>query len=72
MKPAHSPAGVIVTVEDNGCGFDPSDKTKPRPALDNIESRLRQQCGGTLTISSRKGGGTSVKVRIPLKQIEKE
>lgn len=65
-------AGVIVTVEDNGCGFDPSDKTKPRPALDNIENRLKQQCGGTLTISSRKGGGTSVKVKIPLKQIEEK
>ena len=70
IRTQQTDAGILITVEDNGKGFDPSDKTKPRPALDNIESRLRQQCGGTLTISSRKGGGTSVKVKIPLKQIE--
>ena len=63
-------AGVLITVEDNGCGFDTNDKTKPHPALDNIENRLKQQCGGTLTISPRKGGGTSVKVTVPIKSLE--
>lgn len=70
VRTQQTDAGVQITVEDNGRGFDPSDKTKPHPALDNIESRLKQQCGGSLTISSREGGGTSVKVKIPLKQIE--
>lgn len=68
VRTQQTDAGVLITVEDNGRGFDPSDKTKPHPALDNIESRLKQQCGGSLTISSREGGGTSVKVRIPLEE----
>ena len=68
IRTRQTDAGVLITVEDNGRGFDPSDKTKPHPALDNIESRLKQQCGGSLTISSREGGGTSVKVRIPLEE----
>ena len=70
IRTQQTDAGVLVTVEDNGKGFDPNDKSKPHPALDNIESRLKQQCGGTLTISPRKSGGMSVKVRIPLKQLE--
>ena len=58
--------GVSITVEDNGRGFDPHDKTKPHPALDNIESRIKQQCGGTLAIAS-KPGCTTVTIFIPLK-----
>ena len=68
VRTQQTDAGVLITVEDNGKGFDPNDKSKPHPALDNIESRLKQQCGGSLTISSREGGGTSVKVRIPLEE----
>lgn len=56
--------GVLITVEDNGTGFDPNDKSKPHPALDNIESRLNQQCGGTLKIASTPGK-TTVTVFIP-------
>ena len=65
IRTEQTDAGVLVTVEDNGKGFDPSDKSKPHPALDNIESRLKQQCGGTMVISSNKSG-TLIKVRIPL------
>lgn len=57
-------AGVLITVEDNGRGFDPNDKLKPHPALDNIENRLKQQCGGTLKIDSAPGC-TTVTIIIP-------
>ena len=57
-------AGVLITVEDNGRGFDPNDKLKPHPALDNIENRLKQQCGGTLKIDSAPGK-TTVTIFIP-------
>ena len=57
--------GVLITVRDNGKGFDPGDRSKPHPALDNIESRLDQQCGGTLTIASEPGC-TAVTIFIPL------
>lgn len=56
--------GVFITVEDNGKGFDPNDKLKPHPALDNIENRLKQQCGGTLKIDSAPGC-TTVTIIIP-------
>ena len=57
-------AGVLITVEDNGRGFDPNDTSKPHPALDNIENRLKQQCGGTLKIDSAPGC-TTVTIIIP-------
>lgn len=57
-------AGVLITVEDNGRGFDPNDKLKPHPALDNIENRLKQQCGGTLKIDSAPGC-TTITIIIP-------
>lgn len=34
-------------------------------ALANIKKRLEIMCGGKMTISSRKGGGTVVTVSIP-------
>ena len=58
--------GVFITVEDNGKGFDPDDKHKPHPALDNIESRLKQQCDGELKIESAPGK-TTVTLFIPQK-----
>ena len=57
-------AGILITVEDNGRGFDPNDKLKPHPALDNIENRLKQQCGGMLKIESAPGK-TAVTIFIP-------
>ncbi|MGX8704862.1 MAG: sensor histidine kinase [bacterium] len=54
-------------VEDNGPGFDPNvdDNDEPHIALNNIRHRLELMCNGTLEISPREGGGTSVKVTIP-------
>lgn len=66
VRTRQTDAGILITVEDDGKGFDPGDKTKPHSVLDNIESRLKQQCGGTLTIAS-KPGKTTVTIFIPRK-----
>lgn len=57
--------GSEIVVEDNGPGFAPADDHEPHIALNNLRQRLEWMCGGSMTITSRKGGGTSVKVTIP-------
>ena len=54
-----------IIVEDDGPGFTPSDDNDPHLALDNIRLRLEWMCSGTLSITPREDGGTSVKVTIP-------
>lgn len=67
----------IVTVEDDGVGFDTStlgfqepDSEHNRIALNNVSMRIRQICGGTLNIESTPGQGTCVTMIIPLKKEE--
>ena len=38
--------------------------------MNNIRERLEMMCHGTLTISSREGGGTRVTVTIPIEKEE--
>ena len=57
---------VEIIVEDDGPGFKPTDDNEPHIALNNIRERLEMMCHGTLTVSPREEGGTSVKVTIPL------
>ena len=64
VRTGQTDEGVLIIVEDNGKGFDPNDTSKPHPALDNIENRLNQQCGGTLKIHSMPGK-TTVTIFIP-------
>ena len=59
-----------IVVEDDGPGFRPADSDEPHIALQNIRRRLAMMCGGTLTIASRKEGGTAVTVSIPLPKPE--
>lgn len=54
-----------IIVEDDGPGFGSVDNNEPHIALKNIRERLKLMCKGTLEISPREGGGTSVKVTIP-------
>ena len=63
--------GCEITVENNGAGFDPAaNDDEPHIALANIRQRLQMMCGGELTIAPRDGGGTVVKVTIPLQNPE--
>ena len=65
IRTGRTDSGAEITVEDTGPGFDPSNESKPHTALKNIQQRLEMMCGGTMTITPRKGGGTVVKVTIP-------
>ena len=56
--------GVEIIVEDTGPGFDPTDGSRPQPTLTNIRHRLEMMCGGKITITPRKEGGTVVRMTI--------
>ncbi len=58
-------AGAVVTVEDNGPGFDPAAVTdEAHIGIRNIRDRLEMMCGGTLEIRSGEAG-TAITVTIP-------
>ena len=67
VRTRHTDAGIEITVEDNGPGFDPNDDSKPHPTLTNIRQRLEMMCGGRMEICSRDGRGTVVTLSVPEK-----
>ncbi|MFZ6012530.1 MAG: tetratricopeptide repeat protein [Bacteroidota bacterium] len=57
---------LILTVEDNGVGFDHQIKLISKGVgLQNVESRI-QSLEGTMLIDSNKGNGTTILINIPL------
>ena len=63
--------GHEIVIRDNGKGFDPeSAKTSSGThiGIANVRERIEQMCGGTLTIESRIGEGTTVTIRIPAQE----
>ena len=59
---------IRITVTDDGVGFDPAAaRTDERPhiGIQNVTSRLQSQCGGTLTIESGRGRGTTAAIILP-------
>ena len=65
VKTEKNETGSVIIVEDTGPGISNDDNGEPHIALNNIRQRLEMMCKGTLTISSRNGGGTIIKVTIP-------
>lgn len=62
------PAGVRLTIQDNGIGFDPlSAGATGGLGLVSMKERVRF-AGGTLSVNSRAGKGTRVTAEIPLKR----
>ena len=64
-----------VTVSDTGVGFDPAHYTedgKVHVGIRNVQERLRVMVGGTLTVTSTPGVGTTAIVTIPKKKEERE
>lgn len=60
--------GYSVKVIDDGAGFDTDNEGKDdrtHIGLANVKARLRAQCGGSLTIKSIPGEGTTVTIMIP-------
>jgi signal transduction histidine kinase len=59
--------GVTLLVEDDGCGFDPARLTRSGRGIGLAGMRERSQLlGGTCTIESAEGRGTTVRAWIPL------
>lgn len=62
---ASDDSAVVLEVRDWGVGFDPATVGQGHFGLEGIRERTRL-LGGELTIDSRPGGGTIVRVRLPL------
>lgn len=62
-------ADVVLTIADNGIGFDPSVTTSGM-GLSNMRSRV-QRLGGAMSVESRAGAGTSVEIRLPVKPADR-
>ncbi|MBU5433019.1 sensor histidine kinase [Intestinimonas sp. MSJ-38] len=63
-----TPLGVEVTVSDDGVGFDPEhlpQDGKDHLGLQLVRDRLKMVCGAKLTVESKIGQGTVVRVFIP-------
>lgn len=64
---------TLITVSDNGVGFEQSDiKGGDHIGLNNVATRIKDMCGGTLKIESKKGEGTVVTVYLPDEGSEKQ
>lgn len=57
----------IISIEDNGIGFDINKTKKDSVGLKNAKERLQIVVGGKVTITSKINEGTKVEIRIPRK-----
>ena len=63
--------GYQVIIEDDGCGFDPEqvkNDGRKHIGIESVRSRLKFMVGGTLTVKSAIGKGTTVIIEIPGKE----
>ncbi len=68
LKFSNSNAKIILSIQDNGLGFNVNEKTHSGGGLNNIDYRV-QQVGGTLNISSNPSGGAKLEIVIsPVKK----
>lgn len=69
-------AAIIITVSDDGKGFDLQEQkdqsVRSHIGIENVKNRLALQCGGTLSIESEKGVGTTATVIIPKGETQNE
>ena len=64
-----SEIGLVVTVSDDGCGFDPDKVCTGRYGLRNMRERA-ESISGRLYVTSRLGNGTRVTLHIPPEGLE--
>lgn len=72
VETRETPEEYILTVRDDGAGFDPSvppNDGKSHIGIKNITERLEMLCGGRLEIESQKGAGTAASVHIPKRPV---
>ena len=67
-----TPSAYVVTVRDDGVGYDPmgtQDDGRTHIGINNVRSRLASMCGGALSIETAPGMGTTATVRIPKEKL---
>jgi signal transduction histidine kinase len=64
LRIAFETSTLSISIHDDGCGFDPA-ACPPGHGLGNLQRRL-QAIGGSFTIESRLGAGTTVALRLPV------
>ncbi len=57
--------GYLVLIEDNGVGFEQSSVKDASVGIKNTKERLEILCKGQVSLSSKKGEGTIVRIKIP-------
>ena len=61
----------VIEIKDDGVGFDVNSKKddgRDHVGLENVKNRLKQMCGGALTVKSLDGVGTRIIITIPQKK----
>lgn len=68
VRTEETDTGYVITVQDDGMGFpvkpDEQD-TRSHVGIENVRGRLDAHCGGTLTLHSERGVGTTAIITIP-------
>ena len=74
IKTEETEESVIITVTDDGIGFDVAELKENyiHVGLENAKNRLATMCNGTLSIDSKKDIGTTVTITIPKPEEELE
>ena len=62
-----SPPDLVLSIRDDGCGFEPGQQTGAGFGLHTMRERI-QQAGGRFWLESSPGQGTRVTARIPLEK----
>jgi signal transduction histidine kinase len=59
---------ILLIIEDDGIGFNPKNKQNRTKGIGLVGMIERAKiCGGTLEIESKKGKGTTIFARVPIK-----
>jgi PAS domain S-box-containing protein len=61
--------GLELTVADDGAGFDPHRQLRPSLGLASMRERI-EALGGTLSLASAPGRGTTIVARLPVQEVE--
>jgi signal transduction histidine kinase len=62
------PAAFLMTIKDNGSGFATDGAAELGFGLSGMQTRAKR-IGGDLVLESKPGFGTSIQLRLPLKEI---
>ncbi|MEM7273670.1 MAG: PAS domain-containing protein [Actinomycetota bacterium] len=62
------PRRVVLTISDNGCGFDDPESRSDRLGLSIMQERA-SDLGATLEVASVPDGGTTVRIDVPIRMV---